>query len=111
LTKYNKEETTAMRLKRLIAEYLYLKENTSITPFEKTSSNKQDAYCRAANQEIPALLHGYISSRGWLGNLVRGCIQEFMNAHGTLLTKQNYDSLAKRIISKLEGEDIVDNNK
>ena len=93
-----------MRLKRLVAEYLYLKEHSDIDLFDQASSNTQDYYCRTACQEIPALLHGYISNRGWLGKLVRGCIRDFINVHGVELNKDNFNSLAKRIISRIKGQ-------
>ncbi len=93
-----------MRLKRSIAELLYLRDNRSpnILPFDKQGSNIQDSYCKAALREIPSLLSGYISNRGWLGHLIRGCIIDFINTHGQVLNKQNYDSLAKRIVSRVK---------
>jgi len=93
-----------MRLKRLIAENMYLKEHTNVTPFDKADSNTQDRYCRLASAEIHPILHGYIGSRGWLGKLVRGCIRDFVNAHGVELNNENFNSLAKRIISRLKGQ-------
>ncbi len=93
-----------MRLKRLIAEYIYLKEHTNTVPFDETDSNIQDRYCRLASAKIYPMLHGYISNGGWLGKLVRSCIRDFINTHGVELNNQNFNSLAKRIISQLKGE-------
>lgn len=92
-----------MRLKNMIAEWLYLKDcvSESIIPFDKQNSNVRDGYCRKAVVEIPNLLSGYISNRGWLGKLIRGCIRDFINAHGVELSAENYNSLAKRIISRI----------
>ena len=95
-----------MRLKRVIAEWYYLKDthNAPVVPFDEQDSNVQDFYSRIATNEIPKLLHGYISNHGWLGNVVRGCIRDFINAHGVQLNGQNYNSLAKRIISRIKGQ-------
>jgi len=48
-------------------------------------------------------LSGYFTNNGQLQKLVRGCITKFIDAHGETLTKQNCDSLARRIVADIRG--------
>lgn len=43
--------------------------------FGEFQTNLQDGYCRIARNNIPQLLAGYISNKGWLGNVVKGSIE------------------------------------
>jgi hypothetical protein len=94
-----------MRLVDIIAEYYYLKDATDspLIPFAKQESNVRDFYFRIAYHQIPQLLHGYLTQHAWLGNLVSGCITNFINSHGVELNKTNYNSLAKRITTNISG--------
>ena len=91
-----------MKLKRVIAEYLYLKNNSSILSFGETCSDTQDYYCRAASREIFPLIASYVSSKSWFSRIIKGSIQEFINAHGVNLNLQNCNSLSKRIVSQVK---------
>jgi hypothetical protein len=95
-----------MRLKEIVAEWLYLND-TSIPnhiPFREQVSGVRDCYYRLAIKEMPSLLSGYISNHGWLGKLIRGCIQDFINSHGTTLNKESFGSLEKRITAGIQAE-------
>lgn len=95
-----------MRLVELIAEYYYLKDtnNAPIVPFKAQDSNVRDFYFKTAYNVIPQLIHSYLSQGTWLGKLVRGSIRDFINSHGTLLDKNNFNSLAKRITRNISGK-------
>ncbi|KKM70073.1 hypothetical protein LCGC14_1444370 [marine sediment metagenome] len=92
-----------MRLKEIIAEHLYLID-TSYSPevkFKEQDSNVRDFYYRAATDVIPQIIAGYLSSKGYLTKLIRGCVRDFINSHEVTLNKENSESLVKRIISNL----------
>lgn len=94
-----------MRLKEIVAEWHYIKDadNKPEISFDKQDSNVRDFYFRIAVKELPTLLGGYFGNGNKLANLIRGCILNFIDAHGNTITKQNYDSLAKRITSNIRG--------
>ena len=93
-----------MRLKGIVAEWHYLKDNAGepqIVPFDKLNSNERDRYSRIAANELSHLMAGYLSNKGSITKLIRGCIRGFVNAHGLELNKDNAEILVKRIISQL----------
>lgn len=94
-----------MKLVDIISEYYYLKDtnNTPFIPFKEQESNVRDFYYRIAYNNIHQLIASYISQQSWLGKLIRGCISSFINNHGMELNKNNYNSLAKRIITTIGG--------
>jgi len=93
-----------MRLKEIIAEWYYLKDSSNSVPFAKQDSNVRDFYHKIAGGEIPSLVSSYFSNRGVVTKIIRGCIQGFVNAHGVQLTKENSESLVKRIISQIRNQ-------
>ena len=96
-----------MRLKEVIAEWHYLKEEIReqrIVPFAELNSNVRDRYFRTAYNELPHLVASYLGNRGAITKLIRGCIRNFINAHGVELNKGNAESLVKRITSQLRKE-------
>lgn len=48
-------------------------------------------------------LSGFFRSNGALMKLILGCIQDFINVHGTELSPQSKNSLARRIVTNIEG--------
>jgi len=90
-----------MRLKEIIAEWCYLKDYSNSVPFTKQDSNIRDFYHKIAGVAIPRLMSSYLGNRGITTKIIRCCIQDFVNAHGVELTKENSESLTKRIISQL----------
>lgn len=86
-------------LRRIIAEWFYLKENKLGIPFDEQDSNIQDYYCRIAKNKIPQLVAGYWRKEGIFVKIVRGSIRSFINSHGLELNKENSESLVKRIVS------------
>ena len=93
-----------MRLKEIIAEWYYLKDSSNSVPFVKQDSNIRDFYHKIAGDEIPRLVSSYLGNKGAVAKIIRGCIQNFVNAHGIELTKENSESLTKRIISQIRNQ-------
>lgn len=91
-----------MRLVVIVAEWLYLQDRgyESIR-FADQDSNTRDIYFRDAHNKIQRLMQGYIGNKSFIANVVRGSIQDFMNAHGYELTKDTAESLSKRILSNI----------
>lgn len=92
-----------MRLIEIIAEWSYIKDvdDKPLTLFSEQDSNVRDFYFREAYNQIPGLVAGYLRNDGDITKRIRGCVKSFSDAHGTKLTKENAESLVKRIISNL----------
>jgi len=92
-----------MRLVTVVAEWLYLQDTgyNSGVRFLNQDSNVRDFYSRKAQARLPRLLTGYLSNKGMVANVIRGSIRDFVNAHGDTITKENMESLAKRILSNM----------
>lgn len=101
-----------MRITEIMAEWHYIKESSDNhpIPFSEQDSNIRDLYFRIAKAELPLLLGGYFGSNSKLHKLIRGCIQDFINVHGGILTQQNYDSLARRLTANIKGIILHDIN-
>ena len=95
-----------MRLKEVIAEYLYLEDcnHNPYIPFPKQDSNVRDYYFRAASERIPSLMSGYIKQHTNLPRIVNGGLKLFIDAHGGTITKENYGSLTRRIVALIESD-------
>ncbi len=93
-----------LRLKEIVAQWYYLKDETKdmqIVPFRELNSNVRDRYSRIAAGQLQQLMAGYLSNKGSITKLIRGCIKDFINAHSIELNRDNAESLVKRIISQL----------
>jgi hypothetical protein len=92
-----------MKLKEVIAEYLYNQDN-GITDFENADSNTRDYYFLKACDEIPQILGSYLTSKGNIYKLIHGAVRQFVDAHETL-TISNMGSLTRRIIKSLNNDE------
>ena len=91
------------RLVAIVAEWLYIQDKgyNVGTRFANQDSNTRDYYFRDAHNKVQRLIQGHISNKGFIANIVRGSIQDFINVHGCELTRENMESLAKRILSNM----------
>ena len=89
-----------MRLVEIVAKHLY-EESRDVMPFSSCNSNVRDIYFRKATQELPQLLAGYFTAKGRATKEIRGAVRIFIAAHGTTLTKENSESLVRRVKSAL----------
>lgn len=91
-----------MRLMEIVAEWLYLQDNGyNSVRFANQESNIRDGYFRKARSIVRQLLQGYLGNKTFIANIVRGSITSFINAHGNYITKENMESLTKRILSNI----------
>jgi hypothetical protein len=96
-----------MGLTEILAEYYYLKDKQ--IDFNKADNTTRGKYFMVAQKNLPHILSGYFCNDGKLQSSVRGCIKDFINVHGNIITLQNYDSLARRIVASIKGS--VGNNE
>lgn len=100
-----------MRLKEIVAEHLYL-EDTEYKPtclFKKEDSNVRDYYFKKASVVLPRYIGSYLGTNGNVTKQVRGGLKSFIDAHGGTITKENYDSLVRRIVSLIRGNEAESN--
>ena len=92
-----------MKIIEIVAEAIYLEDTKSLpyTLFREQDSNVRDFYFLEARDKLPSLMSGYFRQNGKFTRLLRGCIIDFQNQHGELLTIENVNSLVKRIVSRL----------
>ena len=93
-----------MRLKEIVAEHLYLEETKHKPPclFSKQDSNVRDFYFKEASLVLPRYIGSYLGINGNVTKCVRGGLKSFIDAHGGTVTKENYDSLVRRIVSLIK---------
>jgi len=92
-----------MRLVSIVAEWFYIQDkgHKPEVSFANQDSSTRDYYFRIAHDKIQHLVQGYIGNKSFIANVVRGSVQDFVNAHGGTLTKENMESLSKRILSNI----------
>lgn len=90
-----------MRLKEIVAEHLYLEatEHRPVCSFSEQDSNVRDFYFKEASSLLPRYIGSYLGTNGSITKRVRGGLKSFVDAHGGTITKENYDSLVRRIVS------------
>jgi len=93
-----------VRLKEIVAEHLYLEATTHkpLCPFKEQDSNVRDFYFREASLVLPRYIGSYLETNGNVTKCVRGGLKSFIDAHGGTITKGNYDSLVRRVISLIK---------
>ncbi len=102
-----------MRLKEIIAEHLYL-EDTGYKPlclFKEQDSNVRDLYFKEASLVLPRYIGSYLGTNGNVTKCVRGGLKSFIDAHGGTITKENYDSLVRRIVSLVKASVVTRGNE
>ena len=102
-----------MRLKEIIAEHLYL-EDTGHKPaclFKEQDNNVRDFYFREASLILPRYIGSYLGANGNVTKCVRGGLKSFIDAHGGTITKENYDSLVRRILSLIKAHIVTGGNE
>ena len=97
-----------MRLKEIVAEYLYL-QDTDYKPavlFKEQDSSVRNFYHIEASKILYRLISSYLTSRSNLHKVIDGAIKSFLDAHH-LLTIENRSSLTKRVIKAIKNSSRV----
>ena len=102
-----------MRLKEIVAEHLYLEatEYRPVCSFSEQDSNVRDFYFKEASLILPRYIGSYLATNGNVTKCVRGGLKSFINAHGETITKENYGSLVRRIVSLIKSNTIKRGNE